>query len=330
MSASPTAAASAASLFAMSSFRRRASAPSSGADVERASDAPATSSTRRADVAIARRTKGDGAPVAAAASVHRRWRNVARCVALAGALAVAAHAWDQSVAEGRYLTTTSDQPLVTREREFLAREDFERVRACAMRHPLLRIKGELNENSFGKTRGFVIKFNEDGIERFRSDGAYECFAPVFDRLRVPLTNAFVMNLLLCELGNYDEYDANGLAVGVHLDDTVGIFSKHSFIAHQVSVLYLSVPSDMEGGQLDLFSYGDGVTPGDGDPEEVVAPEENLMATFRGDAFHRVRSYRARSKTERVSLVLEQYFIDDRHYGKTKRFEASLKSNMTVM
>jgi len=219
---------------------------------------------------------------------------------------------------------------VTRERDFFAREDFERVRACALRHPLLRIKGELNENSFGKTRGFVLKFNEDGIERFRSDTAYECFAPVFDRMRVPLTNAFVMNLLLCELGNYDEYDANGLAVGLHLDDTVGIFSKNSFIAHQVSVLYLSVPADMEGGELDLFPYGDGATPDDGVPEESVVPEENLMVTFRGDAFHRVRSYRARSKTERVSLVLEQYFIDDRHYAKTHRFVASLKSNTTVM
>jgi hypothetical protein len=43
---------------------------------------------------------------------------------------VGAYVYAQSVAEGRYLTTTSDQPLVTREREFLAREDFERVRAA--------------------------------------------------------------------------------------------------------------------------------------------------------------------------------------------------------
>ena len=316
----------------MASFRRRASATSDWgnyATPTTTTTATTMSSTttmrtpRRGEVTSARRREGDRAPVG--------WRHaLARGVAVAGALAVGAYVYAQSVAEGRYLTTTSDQPLVTREREFLAREDFERVRACALQHPLLRVKGELNEDSFGKTRGFVLKFNEDGVAQFQSDSAYECFAPVFDRLRVPLTNAFVMNLLLCELGDYDEYDANGLAVGVHLDDTVGVSSKHSFIAHQVSVLYLSVPKDMEGGQLDLFSYGDGATPGDGDPEEVVVPEENLMATFRGDAFHRVRSYRARSRTERVSLVLEQYFIDDRHYGKTKRFVASLKSNMTTV
>ena len=46
-----------------------------------------------------------------------------------------------------------------------------------------------------------------------------------------------------------------MSVDLHLDDTVGISSKHTFVAHQVSVLYVSVPEDMEGGQLELFSHG---------------------------------------------------------------------------
>ena len=48
-----------------------------------------------------------------------------------------------------------------------------------------------------------MKFNEDGIERFRKNPDYACFVDVFDGLREPLTNAFVMNVLLCDLGDYD-------------------------------------------------------------------------------------------------------------------------------
>jgi hypothetical protein len=246
------------------------------------------------------------------------------------ALGVAAFAYEYVTMTGRYLTTTSDQELVVRRDAHLSEEAFAALRRCALDHPKLRVKGELNDASFGKTRGFVVKFNEEGIERFRSHPDYACFVDVFDGLREPLTNAFVMNVLLCDLGDYDAYDANGVAVGVHLDDTVGIFSRHSFVAHQVSVLYVSVPEDMEGGQLELFSYGDGNLPENAEPNDAVEPKENLMVTFRGDAFHRVRSYRTRSARERVSLVVEQYYIGDEHYGKTKTFEESWKSNTTMM
>ena len=56
----------------------------------------------------------------------------------------------------------------------------------------------------------------------------------------------------------------------------------------------------------------------------------MLVNFRGDAFHQVRSYKTRSGSERVSLVLEQYVIDDDAYGKTMRFFEAFKSNMTMM
>ena len=66
------------------------------------------------------------------------------------------------------------------------------------------------------------------------------------------------------------------------------------------------------------------------PLESVAPKENLLVTFRGDAFHQVRSYRTKTGSERVSLVLEQYKIDEDVYPKTVKFVEAHKSNMTMM
>lgn len=232
--------------------------------------------------------------------------------------------------EARYITTTLDQPLTVRKDNFLSFTEYAKLKECALGHPKLRVKGGLNDAGFSKTRGFVVKFNLEGEEKFRSHGDYQCFVDVFDKLRLPDANAFVMNILLCELGEYDEYNADELSVGLHLDTTVGIYSRHMFIAHQVSVLYNSVPSDMEGGNLELFPYGDGYPDTGAPPEESVAPKENLLVTFRGDAFHQVRSYRTKTGSERISLVLEQYKIDEDMYPKTIKFLEAYKSNMTMM
>lgn len=232
--------------------------------------------------------------------------------------------------EARYITTTRDQPLTVRKDNFLSFTEYAKLKECALGHPKLRVQGGLNDAGFAKTRGFVVKFNLEGEDKFRSHEDYQCFAGVFDKLRLPDANAFVMNILLCELGEYDEYNVDELSVGLHLDTTVGIYSRHMFIAHQVSVLYNSVPSDMEGGNLELFPYGDGYPDTGAPPEESVVPKENLLVTFRGDAFHQVRSYRTKTGSERISLVLEQYKIDEDMYPKTIKFLEAYKSNMTMM
>ena len=162
-----------------------------------------------------------------------------------------------AASEARYLSTTDEQPLVEAREDFLDFKRYRDLKACALKHPKLRVKGGLNDAGFSKTRGFVVKFNLEGVDKFKASPDYECFASVFDELRLPDANAFVMNILLCELGDYDAYNAEELSVGLHLDTTVGIYSRHMFIAHQVSVLYNSVPNDMVGGELELFPYGDG-------------------------------------------------------------------------
>jgi hypothetical protein len=230
----------------------------------------------------------------------------------------------------RYLTTTEEQPLATVTDNFLTFSEYAAVKRCALEHPKLRVRGGLNDAGFSKTRGFVVKFNLEGVDNFQTSPDYACFAPVFEKLRLPEANAFVMNVLLCELGDYDQYNADELSVGMHLDTTVGIYSRHMFIAHQVSVLYNSVPEDMVGGELEMFPYGTGYPEFEAAPEKKVTPKENTLVTFRGDAFHQVRSYKTKTGSERVSLVLEQYKIDKDMYGKTVRYLEAFKSNMTMM
>ena len=213
---------------------------------------------------------------------------------------------------------------------FLTFSEYAAVKRCALEHPKLRVRGGLNDAGFSKTRGFVVKFNLEGVDKFQTSPDYACFAPVFEKLRLPEANAFVMNVLLCELGDYDQYNADELSVGMHLDTTVGIYSRHMFIAHQVSVLYNSVPEDMVGGELEMFPYGTGYPEFEAAPEKKVTPKENTLVTFRGDAFHQVRSYKTKTGSERVSLVLEQYKIDKDMYGKTVRYLEAFKSNMTMM
>jgi hypothetical protein len=237
--------------------------------------------------------------------------------------------YDRRTVEGRYLTTTAEQPLSTLSEDFLSSAEFESVKSCALRHDKLRVRNGLNPEGFNETRGFVLRFNAKGVESLRAREEYSCFVNVFEKLRLPLTNAYVMNLLLCVVSGNDDkegvYNSEAMSVELHLDDTVAVDSRHEFVAHQVNVLYVSVPSDMEGGTLEVFDYSreyenPSIWESNSTANAVVTPKENLMVTFRGDAFHRVRSYRTQSSSERISLVLEQYYIADEHYGKTTVFQ----------
>jgi len=143
------------------------------------------------------------------------------------------------------------QPLVDIKDDFMNAVEFKDLRECLDDHPLV-LGNELCESNFKGTRGFVVKFSEAGISQFRSNKYFECLAPYFDAARLPETNAFVMNLLICEVGSSDP---NSVAVGTHLDNTIGINSWRTFVAHQVSVLYAVVPNDMQGGgKLNIYMH----------------------------------------------------------------------------
>ena len=125
----------------------------------------------------------------------------------------------------------------------------------------------------------------------------------FDRIRHPKSNAYVMNILVCDEPNGDP---RGIAVNIHTDNSVNIRNHtHNFSAYEVDVLYVQIPVDMQGGHLEVFTAYD---ENPGVPSMKVAPRENRLVRFRGDAPHLVRGYRTMTGVRRISLVLEQYFL----------------------
>ena len=232
------------------------------------------------------------------------------------------------------ISCTPEQELVHVHGDFLPREEFETLKLCTLKHPKLHVASALGNEAFGKTQGFVVKFNEDGVSSFLHHPEYgECFGNVFEKLRLPETNAFVFNALLCELSDYEDWKSNKTSVGLHLDQTVGMRRRVSpisdFLAHQVNVLYIDVADDMVGGELEVWSYGKG------DwrsldlqrPEQSITPAINTMVAFRGDSFHQVKAYYTNrgSNKKRLSLVLEQYKIDSQYYENTIEWAEQHKS-----
>ena len=205
-----------------------------------------------------------------------------------------------------------NQEVVKIQENFLSYIELEQLQTCVANHSKLRAKRQpLNTKLFAGTKGFVLSFNDDGYEKFRTHPDYACFVEVFNRLRLPKMNAFVLNIVAFE----QKY-----SVGIHLDNSVGILSRHIFVAHQTDVFYTSIASDMKGGELDVFNYTN--NPSELNfamPEKTIIPKENMLVRFRGDSYHRVRNYTSSSGVERTSLIVEQYKIDGEYYKWTTTF-----------
>lgn len=106
---------------------------------------------------------------------------------------------------------------------------------------------------------------------------------------------------------------------LHPADVAGIRQK---IADSVTVLYVSLPADFEGGELELrhpeqrgLLRPEERSAGGVAVDARVRPKLNLGVTFRGDAEHAVRKLRrgeggegGEGKERRISVVLEQYKV----------------------
>lgn len=229
------------------------------------------------------------------------------------------------------------QQLVRRVEGFMPDHEFERVQRCLREHPLTG-KSVLDDTSFAATRGFVIGFNREGIQHFKNDVRFECLHTYFDRAVYHGANAFVMNVLVCHMPTNE----SDIVVDLHIDNTVRTYYPGIVYAHQVNVLYMSVPHDMIGGQLQLFKYGaDPRLTETGQlksreeiirsiPDKVILPQENTMVAFRGDTYHRVMGYSTDTSARRISLVLEQYQVPSWLYPVTKTFEFIKMDNMPMM
>lgn len=100
-----------------------------------------------------------------------------------------------------FISCLPDQPLVREVKSAMPPDVFAEMQACLSNHPLTG-GPVLGQNAFGKTRGFVIAFNREGLEEFRHDVRFECLHPYFERAALQEANAWVMNLLVCHQPSY--------------------------------------------------------------------------------------------------------------------------------
>ncbi|KAA8497502.1 hypothetical protein FVE85_5087 [Porphyridium purpureum] len=233
--------------------------------------------------------------------------------------------------EKEFVSTSPDQPLSEIFPSYMDNDTFNKMRDCLIDHPHIQ-RNHLNPDGFKYTRGFVIKFSDLGIPKFRAETLFNCgsfnpLLPFFDKARDIRANGFVMNVLVADKPN----NASELVVGRHVDNTL----KHSrpntdFLAHTVTVLYLSVPPDMEGGELEVLGTREQYEEGGGTVKSRITPVQNKGARFRGDAYHQVRGYTTETDQRRVSLVLEQYRVPRRFHRYLSKYEHSEKDGVLMM
>jgi 2OG-Fe(II) oxygenase superfamily len=145
----------------------------------------------------------------------------------------------------------------------------------------------LNRDFVG-TKGFSIVFQRAAIATVEQQFPY--FKPYLDRALKPDCNAFYLNPLLLKEGS---------RVDPHIDRSLRSYCKTIDPPALVSVLYVQVPSGLEGGDLVLRNHKRQVG--------QVKPRLNLLVYFQGNLTHSVNA--VKTPTTRLSLVCEQYRLE---------------------
>lgn len=159
--------------------------------------------------------------------------------------------------------------------------------------------------SFEGTKGFSVIFKRTEIDEV------ERRFPFFQRyLKVALMtscNAFYLNPLILE---------EGTCVKPHVDCSLSNHSNN-FIAipSVVSVLYVQVPLDLQGGELILQKRDRLVG--------QIQPQANTLLYFRGNLTHSVNQ--VKSSRFRISLVCEKYNLNEMQLQQIPDFEIKSKA-----
>ena len=160
---------------------------------------------------------------------------------------------------------------------------FGEVHAC----PYFTVNN-LNRD-FVATKGFSVAFQRYGLTEVERQ--FPFFKPYLDIALQPNCNAFYLNPLLLKEGS---------RVDPHIDRSLRSYCKTIEPPAVVSVLYVRVPADMEGGELVLSCQKRRVG--------QIKPEMNSLVYFQGDLTHSVNA--VKTPGVRLSLVCEQYSLSD--------------------
>lgn len=115
------------------------------------------------------------------------------------------------------------------------------------------------------------------------------FKPYLDIALQPDCNAFYLNPLLLQAGS---------RVDPHIDRSLRSYCKTIEPPCLVSVLYVRIPENMNGGELILKAGKRHVG--------KITPQANALVYFQGDLTHAVNP--VKTPGSRLSLVCEQYAL----------------------
>jgi predicted 2-oxoglutarate/Fe(II)-dependent dioxygenase YbiX len=146
----------------------------------------------------------------------------------------------------------------------------------------------LNRDFVG-TKGFSVVFQKSHIAQVEQKFPY--FKPYLDLALQPSCNAFYLNPLSLKEGS---------RVDPHIDRSLRSYCKNIEPPLVVSVLYVRVPPDMQGGELVLKSHKRQLG--------QIKPQMNTLLYFQGDLTHSVNA--VQTPGNRLSLVCEQYSLSE--------------------
>jgi hypothetical protein len=152
---------------------------------------------------------------------------------------------------------------------------------------------------FTSTKGFSVVFKRSGIPELVRQFPY--FQPYLQMALKSACNAFYLNSLILESGG---------RVETHVDCSLSSYGKVWTIPNLVSVLYVHVPEDLQGGELVLEE--------DNRQLAQISPQFNTLLYFIGNLLHSVNP--VQSSQPRISLICEQYTLDPERLQLIAEFE----------
>ena len=158
---------------------------------------------------------------------------------------------------------------------------------------------------FINTKGFSVVFQRQGLAEVCQKFPY--FKPYLDKALLSNCNAFYLNPLLLKAGS---------RVDPHIDRSLRSYCKTVEPPASVSVLYVRVPEDMEGGELVLKLQKRQVG--------QIKPQTNSLIYFQGDLTHAVNA--VTTPGNRLSLVCEQYCLSDAELEEIPQFTLESRAN----
>jgi len=179
----------------------------------------------------------------------------------------------------------------------LSLEYLNELKSAIVSSPYLAAS-QLSER-FTNTKGFSVVFKSSGIPEVVKQ--FPFFEPYLQVALKSACNAFYLNPLILESGS---------RVEPHVDCSLSEYGKVWTIPNLVSVLYVYVPEDLQGGELVLENNDQKIA--------QIQPQSNTLLYFIGSLLHSVNPVQC-SET-RISLICEQYTLDSDRLQSIPEFE----------